>query len=751
MKLTKTIYGAGGILVAVAVAGTIANFFIAGAAHEGARLAQQDAVASLTASQQITAAIYDIKIDIVQVQQWLTDVSATRGLDGLNDGYDQAKKFADRLPDDVARAKALATDLGQDGLVVTLDTISTQFAPYYAAGQKMADAYVAGGPEQGNTMMGQFDETASAVGASVDAMVAALDILNEEIQGTLRVEDDAAAQLQQISTWLDFASHLVAVLGIVGLLAFVVDKFRRLRDVAFVATEIAGGNLDAPRLGKSKWDELAAVFKAIGVFRDQGHELNAFKEDTARQLLVAADSNGQIDAIGKSQAVVAFDTQGVILGANKNFLDTVGYRLDEIVGKHHSMFLAAEDGRAPDYAAFWERLRQGTFDQGEYRRISKTGEVIWLQASYNPILDPGGRVTKIVKYASDITKRKQVVTLLTASLERLAEGDLDARIETVFRADFEPVREALNSTVDRLTSIIGQLRNTSGSLKTATSEILSGANDLSDRTTKQAAAIEETSASMEQLAATVNANAKRAEQANGRTKSVAQTADDTGEVMSQATGAMEKITSSSAKISNIIGLIDDIAFQTNLLALNASVEAARAGDAGKGFAVVAVEVRRLAQSAASASSDVKKLIDESAVEVSSGSRLVAEASTKLSLMVDGVRESASLVQAIAEATHEQSNAIAEVSTAIREMDEMTQHNAALVEQTNAAIEQTEAQAADLDRVVDVFVLPGQTRGSRGMVAHPIPSPSKANTPRQMTSRTLQTHGNAAVKQDWAEF
>jgi len=249
-----------------------------------------------------------------------------------------------------------------------------------------------------------------------------------------------------------------------------------------------------------------------------------------------------------------------------------------------------------------------------------------------------------------------------------------------------------------------QLRGTSGSLKTATGEILAGANDLSERTTRQAATIEETSAAIEQLSQTVVDNASKAETASRKAHAVADVAAASGAVMSDATTAMERITASSAKISNIIGLIDDIAFQTNLLALNASVEAARAGDAGKGFAVVAVEVRRLAQSAAGASSDIKVLIEQSATEVRGGTQKVAEAAQKLGSVQEAIQDNARLLQAIAEASREQAASIDEVNVAVRQLDEMTQHNAALVEQTNAAIEQTEAQANDLDRVINVFTL-----------------------------------------------
>jgi methyl-accepting chemotaxis protein len=430
-----------------------------------------------------------------------------------------------------------------------------------------------------------------------------------------------------------------------------------------------------------------------------------FATDITDQVRVSADHAAQVAAISRVQAVIAFELDGTIIEANENFLATLGYRLEEIVGRHHSMFCDSDFVKSNEYRAFWQRLGSGEYTSAEFQRFGKGGKEIWIQASYNPIFDASGRVMKVVKFATDITERKRaegIIALLTQSLSRMAGGDLGGRIDTSFTGQYEQLRQAFNESLERLADIVGGLRTTSRSLRTATSEILSGANDLSDRTTRQAATIEETSAAVEQLALTVSENARRAATASDRARDLAGDATQGGSVMTEVTQAMGAIEASSGKISNIIGLIDDIAFQTNLLALNASVEAARAGDAGKGFAVVAVEVRRLAQSAAQASAEVKALIEASAGEVRTGAHLVEQAGQKLSQILKGAEDSSQLIEAMAKAGQEQSAALGEVAGAVRQMDEMTQHNAALVEQTNAAIEQTEAQAAKLDGIVDIF-------------------------------------------------
>jgi methyl-accepting chemotaxis protein len=275
-----------------------------------------------------------------------------------------------------------------------------------------------------------------------------------------------------------------------------------------------------------------------------------------------------------------------------------------------------------------------------------------------------------------------------AVLSAMAAADLSMRVEGDYEGAFARLKTDTNAMAQTFAEIVGRLKRTSLALKQATGEILSGADDLSGRTARQAATIEETSASMEQLATTVGDNARQAGDALAKTRATADLAQKGGVVMGEANAAMTRITTSSARVSDIIKMIDDIAFQTNLLALNASVEAARAGEAGNGFAVVAVEVRRLAQSAAAETlRDIR----------------------------EAVIENSEIMHTISAASQEQATAIAEVSAAVRQLDEMTQHNAALVEETNATIAQTDGQVTALDGIVASFRLTADALGDDEMV------------------------------------
>lgn len=568
-------------------------------------------------------------------------------------------------------------------------------------------------------------------------------------------QDEAYAPVaEMLNTMLMLGAGLLAVAAAI---AFFLSRSitKPLVSLNKTMVSLAEGDLEVEVVGTERNDELGKMAKSVEVFKESGKRVAAMTVETDKHMIVAADHTGQIDAISKSQAVIEFETDGTILRANDNFLNTVGYSLDEIKGRKHVMFVEPEYGQSAEYQQFWENLRNGEYQADEFERFGKGGKTIWIQATYNPIMDQDGKIVKVVKFATDITARKDAIALVASGLRDLADGDLSTEITKEMEGDFGTLKSTFNDTVARLREIVGQLRTTSAGVKTATGEILSGANDLSERTTKQAATIEETSATMEQLAQTVIQNSKSAEDAFQGATAVSKVAEEGGEVMTEATHAMERITSSSSKISNIIGMIDDIAFQTNLLALNASVEAARAGEAGKGFAVVAVEVRRLAQSAAEASSEVKALIEQSAGEVSSGSKLVAVASEKLMSMLASVQSNAEKMNSISTASRQQASSIEEVTSAVRQLDEMTQHNAALVEETNAAIEQTENQASELDRIVEQFRTEGDAPAQRQA------APSAPQAPKggiqglkdkvKHAAKTYLTAGNTAVSEDWSEF
>jgi methyl-accepting chemotaxis protein len=297
------------------------------------------------------------------------------------------------------------------------------------------------------------------------------------------------------------------------------------------------------------------------------------------------------------------------------------------------------------------------------------------------------------------------VTALAAGLGRLAKGDISETIDTPFRGRLEQLRTDFNQSLERLQATMAQVRNNTQLIQRNAAEMSAAADHLAKRTEQQASTLEETAAAVDEITVTVKSSADQAREADQIVTDTKQRADTSSVVVSNAIAAMERIEDASAHIVQIIDVIDEIAFQTNLLALNAGIEAARAGDAGKGFAVVAQEVRELAQRSAGAAQEIKDLILKSSDEVSSGAKLVQQTGVVLAEISASIITVSQRVAGIATASRDQANALAEVNSSVNEMDQMTQHNAAMVEETNAATRQLADEANDLMHIISQFRLP----------------------------------------------
>ncbi|MFT7619051.1 MAG: methyl-accepting chemotaxis protein [Planctomycetota bacterium] len=400
---------------------------------------------------------------------------------------------------------------------------------------------------------------------------------------------------------------------------------------------------------------------------EQEQESSCVRDDSTLELA------RQVEAMNKSQAIIEFEMDGTIITANENFLDIMDYTLAEVQGKHHGIFADDKVRESVKYRDFWETLNRGEYVASEFKRFGKGGKEIWLQASYNPILDHNGKPIKVVKFAIDVTDRVHL---------QQAADEQHHRTKELARHVIESANQFTEGS-----QVVGE----------------SSAN-LSDGAQNQSASVEQMTASVDELISAIKIISERASNARNQAEETVVSARESSTTVAEAVTAMRLIEKSSEQINDITGVISDLSSQTNLLALNAAIEAARAGEHGLGFAVVADEVRKLAERSSEAAKEITQLIKESSKRVSEGAQLSERVGTSLTSIIKALGTTAEGITQIAQQTDAQASSAEQVQLAIRTVSETTESNAASSEELAASAEQLGAQAQTLQSLVSGFEL-----------------------------------------------
>jgi methyl-accepting chemotaxis protein len=402
--------------------------------------------------------------------------------------------------------------------------------------------------------------------------------------------------------------------------------------------------------GKEVWIE--ASYNPILGAGGKPYKVVKYATDVSKQKTVYADLNGKVDAIGRSQAVIEFDLDGTVITANENFLHVMGYRLDEIQGKHHSIFVEPGFKESAEYRQFWEKLRRGEYQAAQYKRIGKGGKEVWIEASYNPIMDLNGRPWKVVKFATDLTKRKEQNLALANDFE----SGVKALVQEVSTS-----AKGMESTAQSLAAAAEQTNQQSSTVSSATEELSASVNEIS--------------------------------------RQIAESTRVVGVAVSEARKSEQMVSdlvTAAQKIGEVTQIINEIASQTNLLALNATIEAARAGEAGKGFAVVASEVKSLANQTAKATDEIAQQIKG----IQESSQTTAHGIREIGQIIAQVSE---ISTSISSAVEEQSAATKEVSSNINGVSQAAQETGHSSATVLSVAQGLSGQAGKLESRVDEFL------------------------------------------------